>query len=123
MSERVYRHTPDMGEISGFARSGIEGGERYEQTCQDMLEVGCKWLEAHPDAVLEVATTPGIYGYLESGTDDARVLERVVIDAAEPYGATGAMHETVMVRLVYIHKHGWEAYRTHLEEANAQKIK
>lgn len=111
MSEITYRHTADMGEISGF-----DGG--YEDCCQDMLEAGVKWLNEHPNPDLQGHTFKGVYGVMVPESDDARALEGAVLDAAKGE-ATGAMHHAVMSRLFYIGKNGWEAYCAQLREPDA----
>ena len=50
-----YRHSPDMGEISGF-------GGGYEILCQDMLNAGVVWLDRHPRAKLAISTIDNVYG-------------------------------------------------------------
>lgn len=96
-----YRHTPDMGEISGF------GGE-YERMCQDMLDAGVNWLDAHPQRDLTGRTAENIFGIFQPDSDDAKALSEVVVAAARD--CTGAMHQAVMQRLFYIAVHGWVAY-------------
>lgn len=111
-AEIVYRHTPDMGEISGF-------GGGYEACCQDMLEAGVKWLnEKHkadiqPD--LQGHGYKGVYGIFNADSDDAKALEKVIIDASKGE-ATGAMHQAVMSRLFFIAKNGWDKYCSELRE-------
>lgn len=105
----TYRHTDDMGEISGF------GGD-YEKCCQDMLEAGCKWLDGRPDADLKGHDYKNIFGIFTPDSDDAKALEKAVVGAAEGYGATGAMHHAVMSRLLFIAKNGWSEYARQLRE-------
>lgn len=102
MREVIYRHTPDMGEISGF-------GGWHEACCQDMLEAGVKWLSQRPDAQLEGSTFKQIFGVLTAESDDAKDMERAVLSAAKGE-RTGAMHHYVMSRLFWISKNGWQAY-------------
>ena len=111
MSEISYRHTADMGEISGF-------GGGYEACCQDMLEAGVGWLADRPDAVLEGNTFKNIYGIFEASSDDAKAMEKVVLEAAKGE-ATGAMHHGVMSRLFWISMNGWQAYCEKLREMEA----
>lgn len=105
----TYRHTPDMGEISGF-------GGGYEECCQDMLEAGVKWLDEHPDADIVVLENPNITGFIWEGTPDTEELTKAVIAAAKGE-ATGAMHHTVMARLAFIKKRGWDTYCDELRKA------
>lgn len=108
----VFRHTPDMGEISGF-------GGGYESCCQDMLEAGVKWLlEKHQTDVqpkLEGYGFKNVTGIFVADSDDAKALERVILDAAKGE-ATGAMHQAVMQRLFFIAKNGWDEYCSKLRE-------
>lgn len=101
-TEVQYRHNKMMGEISGF-------GGGYEECCQDMLEAGVKWLTAHNNAKLDGHTFKGVYGVFVPDSDNAKELERVVLEAADGQ-ATGAMHHAVMDRLFYIASNGWESY-------------
>ena len=114
MSE-TYRHTDDMGEISGF-------GGGYEACCQDMLEAGVKWLASRPDANLEGHTFEGVYGIFTPDSDDAKEMDRIVLDAANGQG-TGAMHHAVMSRLFFISKNGWGEYCKQLREREAGEPK
>jgi len=107
----IYRHTEGMGEISGF-------GGGYEECCQDMLEAGVKWLDEHKDPDLKMHTYNGVYGVLVPDSDDARAMEKAVIDAAKGE-ATGAMHHAVMGRLFFIAKKGWDAYCAELRARKA----
>lgn len=103
MSEIIYRHTPDMGEISGF-------GNGYEECCQDMLEAGVKWLVANKDRrELNAHGFKGVYGIFIADSEDAKALEKAILDAAKGE-ATGAMHHTVMQRCFVIAKNGWDWY-------------
>lgn len=108
MTNAVYRHTDDMPEISGF-------GGGYESICQNMLEAGVKWLTDHPSAKLEGHTFKGIYGVFTPDSDDAKAMDKAVIDAADG-NATGAMHHAVMSRLFWISKNGWDAYCAELRK-------
>lgn len=108
----TYRHTPDMGEISGF-------GGGYEECCQDMLEAGCKWLDERGDTDLQGHVYKGVYGIFVPDSDDAKALEKVVIDASKGE-ATGAMHQAVMSRLFFIGKNGWGAYCAEIRKHHAE---
>lgn len=109
MSEE-YRHTPEMGELSGR-------GGGYEQCCQDMLSAGVAWLKEHadrnPDFVVMVVKN--VYGVAKVAGEAGKALEEVVLEASRDAEtgereATGAMHQAVMSRLAWIHHHGWERY-------------
>ena len=102
MTAQVYRHTPDMGEISGF-------GGGYETACQNMLEAGVRWLVAREKpAALTSTVNPQTYGVLTPSSADAQELSRVVVAAAPD--CSGAMHQAVMSRLHFIAANGWDAY-------------
>lgn len=108
--QTTFRHTPDMGEISGF-------GGGYEGACQAMLEAGVRWLNEHPKPDLEMHGYKGVYGILVADSDDAKALEKAVLAVAED--CTGAMHHAVMSRLGYIAKNGWDAYCAELRKPRA----
>lgn len=99
-----YRHTDDMGEISGF-------GGGYEACCQDMLEAGVNWLTNYAGGKpeLRMLTHPQVYGVLIADNEATKELETVVLAAANGE-ATGAMHHAVMSRLGWIAMNGWDAY-------------
>ena len=102
----IFRHTLEMGEISGF-------GGGYEKCCQDMLEAGVKWLNAHANADLKGHTYANVYGVMMADSDDAKDLSKCISDASGPDGCTGAMHQAVLSNLFYIAKHGWHKYAWH----------
>lgn len=118
MSEKVFRHTPEMGEISGF-------GGSYEEACQDMLEAGVKWLEANKDKKkdLEGRTIKNVYGIFEVTSDAAKTMEKAVMESDGGKGATGAMHHAVMSRLFYIAANGWDKYVEELISHEAKETK
>ena len=97
----IYRHTPEMGEISGF-------GGTYEQTCQDMLENGMKWLVANPDSDVKAQEYPNIFGLASVSGEDGDSLENAILDGIT--NATGVMHHAVLNRLVWIKNNGWDKY-------------
>jgi hypothetical protein len=103
-----FRHTPDMGEISGF-------GGGYEKCCQDMLEAGCEWLQENKGVTLTGSEFKNVFGLFTAESDDAKAMEKVVLQAAAGE-ATGAMHHTVMQRLFFINKNGWDEYCRQLRE-------
>lgn len=108
MTSPTFRHTPDMGEISGF-------GGGYESCCQDMLEAGVKWLNKNRNADVKVLESPQIYGIIKEGTPETEQLSKAVLDGAKGE-ATGAMHHAVMSRLAFIAKNGWDVYCTELRK-------
>ena len=111
--ELKYRHTPEMGEISGF-------GGGYEENCQKMLNGGMLWLDGHKEPDLKGHTYKNIFGIFDADSDDAKELERVVIAATDD--CTGAMIQSVMQRLFWIaHNGGWEAYVEHMIQYQKDK--
>ena len=74
MDERVWKHTPEMGEISGF-------GGGYEEACQQMLHQGVAYLvslgERRPE--FEVETYRGVFGICDLTGPDAEGLEAAVM--------------------------------------------
>lgn len=109
---QTFRHTPDMGEISGF-------GGGYEACCQDMLEAGVKWLQEKHKADIQPSLEgygfKNVTGIFVADSDDAKALEKIVLAAAKGE-ATGAMHHTVMQRLFFIARNGWDAYCLELKK-------
>lgn len=111
MTETItYRHTPDMGEISGF-------GGGYEACCQDMLEAGMRFLEGRASVDLRMTTFNNVYGVLIPDSDDAKALEEAVVQGSKG-NATGAMHHAVMSRLGWIAAHSWDEYCAELRKRN-----
>lgn len=110
----TYRHTPDMGEISGF-------GGGYERCCQDMLEAGVQHIEARKlsGGDVQVSHYQNVFGLCFPENQPTKELERAVLDAAKGE-ATGAMHHAVMVRLAFIANRGWDAYCAELRKGEAQ---
>jgi hypothetical protein len=111
----TYRHTPDMGEISGF-------GGGYEDCCQRMLEAGVKWLDEHAKPNLQAHGLKNVYGIFVTDSDDAKALEEAVMAAVKGEGATGAMHHAVMSRLFYIAKNGWDKYCEEVRKREAEEV-
>ena len=97
----IYRHTSEMGEISGF-------GGMYEDSCQDMLQKGVEWMNDNLDADLQASGFKNIFGVIKLESDDAKQLSKVITDVSE--NCSGAMHQAVMSRLFFIAKNGWDKY-------------
>ena len=98
----TYRHTREMGEISGM-------GYHYELCCQDMLEAGVKWLVENDHDELHLRTYKNVTGLAFAEGPQTKALERVVLEAAKGE-STGAQHQAVMARLIVIAKNGWDEY-------------
>lgn len=99
-----FKHTPDMGEISGF-------GDSYEAACQQMLHNGVAFLQAKAGEQgidVKVLELENVYGIVKLEGEDAEALEAAVMGGIED--ATGAMHHAVMSRLAWINKNGWDKY-------------
>ena len=106
---QTFRHTPAMGEISGF-------GGRYEDCCQDMLEAGVRWLQENPDAEVDFQEVDGqIRPIGEEG--HGWKLETAVFASATDW--TWSMHQGVMLRLSFVNSNGWEAYLQHATREHA----
>jgi hypothetical protein len=113
MSETVYRHTPDMGEISGF-------GGGYEAVCQDMLEAGMRWIFDHPEAGPEYKGSPQIFGVVLDNNAEAKALDGAILAGAKGE-ATGAMHYAVVLRCLAAKRLGWEEYCRQCREHEAKE--
>lgn len=102
--EVTYRHTPDMGEISGF-------GGGYEQICQDMLEAGVKFIHERKlsGGDIQLSGYVNVFGLCFPENKPTKELEDVIV-AASNNECTGAMHHAVMERLAWIAKHDWDEY-------------
>jgi hypothetical protein len=122
--EIIYKHTPDMGEISGF-------GGGYEDNCQQMLHNGVKFLVelAKTKSTDDIDFTLGqtskdspiqLFGVCDIKGEDGKALEKAVME--DIGDATGAMHHTVMQRLLFIAGSGWDAYCEELKKSEAKNI-
>ncbi len=99
-----YVYTVDMDEISGF-------GGGYERTCRNMVIAGLQWFDEHPDAEPQFQGYKGIYGVISESNAAAKLLSDAVVAGADG-DCTGAMHQATIGHVLWIHKHGWEAYCT-----------
>ena len=102
-----YKHTEDMGEISGF------GGD-YEATCQQMLHNGVAFLAERAGTNIKVLENPNVYGIVKLEGQDADALEDAVMHGIDD--CTEAMHHNIMVRLAFINKNGWNKYCVELRK-------
>ena len=113
----TFRHTQDMGEMSGF------GGE-YEETCQKMLEAGVLWLNDHPDCLLVIGSVPGVIGIVNPESDDAKELTDTIVNASRDKegksNCTGAMVHELLGRLFYIRHNGWDKYCVEVRKYNLE---
>ncbi len=102
LSMKNYIFTKEMGEISGL-------GGSYEQTCRNMLKVGLEFLDNHPELDPNFHRFKNIYGMIEEDNEDAKRLSETVVKASNN-DCTGAMHQAVISSILWIRKHGWDAY-------------
>ncbi len=97
----MYEFTETMGEISGF-------GGGYEAECRKMLKNGLKWLDANPEANPQISGYKNIYGIINEDNDDAKALSKAI--TADSEDCTGAMHQAVISRCLWIKANGWDKY-------------
>lgn len=97
-----YRHTPEMGRITGV-------GGPYEETCQDMLEAGVSWILGHPGFEFEAEGYQNIVGIVYPNNEDTQELMNTIIDVSKGQ-ADGAQVHAVMLCLGYIANYGWDRY-------------
>jgi len=90
-------------EISGFGKN-----TGYEQACQQMLQQGMDWIEAHPKPKLKGHSYQNVYGIFEPDSKDAKALSEAVCKGVD---ATGAMHQAVMGHLFYIAANGIDKWK------------
>jgi hypothetical protein len=102
----------EMNEISGF-------GDGYEETCRKMLSAGMEWLNAHPNADPQFLLSPSIYGIIKEDNEDAKALSNA-IDAGSGGDCTGAMHQAVVSKCLFVKLHTWNAYIAKMSERNIE---
>lgn len=108
---KEFKHTKEMGEISGF-------GGGYEEACQTMLDRGVRWLLLNPNKKPAIKEYTNLYGVLADENSDAEELSKVITEGLD---VTGAMHQTVMTRLMFICDNGWNRYCEELVKSNANE--
>ncbi len=97
-----YKHTEDMGEISGF-------GGGYEATCQNMLNAGVQWLLANPEKNPNFKEYENIYGLTCDENEDMKELQDILLKASGD-DCTRAMMQCVSSRLLFIKANNWDKY-------------
>lgn len=102
-SRPKFTTTNKMGEISGF-------GGSYELGCRAMLKAGMYWLKANPNADPHYMGFKDVVGILQDDNEDATDLDEAMMKPVKGLGATGAMHQAVASRLLWIKGHSWEEY-------------
>lgn len=82
-----------------------------DDTTTKMVYAGLKWLEDHPaDGDLSYEHyQPGSTGMFYANNQASALLLNHII-AAVRGDCNGAQIENVILRLGFIHKHGWDAY-------------
>lgn len=112
----LYRHTADMGEISGF-------GGVYEEHCQLMLDAGARYIidnNIHSDQ-LKIGSLKNVFGITFPESPEAKALEDVILKACGDEGCSGAMMHATMHRCYAIADKGWDWYCATLREAEAME--
>lgn len=104
MSDKVW--SEEMGEISGF-------GGGYEATCRAMVLAGIQWIDANPNADPHYQGFKNVFGIAIDTNDDARALDKVLLDAAKG-DCTGAMHHAAVGHVLAYKCFGWDEYRRQL---------
>jgi hypothetical protein len=94
-------------DMSGF-------GGSYEFTMQKMLENGERFLAANPGAVGKWKAWENVTGIMLSEDDDAKRLETAVMDGIND--ATGAMHQAVIMHLIFIARNGRDKWLSEFPE-------
>ena len=121
-------YTPDMGEVSGL-------GGAYEKCCQAMVLAGVEWLEAHPEARLELkcvacpwikgATAPRPCPSRGDGEHQLRghvpgLEEAVAAGAERAFPGSGSPTGAMVGAAV---QHAWQAGRVLGWEGYAEKMR
>lgn len=100
-----YQWRDGMQEISGF-------GGGYEACCREMLARGMAWLDAHPEADPKFRGFKNVYGLCIEDNADAEAFSKAMMEGplAKEFGATGAMHQAVTGKCLFIRAKGWEEF-------------
>ena len=98
-----FATTNSMGEISGF-------GGSYELACRAMLKSGLYWLEANPNLEPHYRGFENVYGIMQGDNEDAKAMDDAMMKPVKGHGVSGAMHQAVASRLLWIKVHTWEEY-------------
>ncbi len=104
----TYKFTPRMGQISGF-------GGSYEMTCRRMLNAGLVWLDDNPNANLVFKSNANVIGVVIDETEDDKELSDIIIKASGD-DCTGAMHQAVISRIMWIRNYSWKNYVEKMKE-------
>lgn len=109
-----YTTTNAMGEISGF-------GGSYELACRGMLKAGLYWLDNNPEADPQFRGYKNVYGIIDEENNDAKTLSDAIMEPVAD--CSGAMHQAVISRLMWIKKHSWDDYVKETTEHQAEEKK
>lgn len=109
VNKEMYEYEKGMSEISGM-------GGSYEDVCRRMVKAGMEWLDEHPEANPAYIEHEGIYGIISEDNEDAKDLFKAVAAAVDD--CTGAMRQTTIHHIVYIHNVGWDAYVKEMQKGN-----
>jgi len=112
MKKEKYVYTKEMDEISGF-------GGGYEKICRDMVIAGLKWLDNNPNADISYKEFKNIYGLTADESKDCQVMQEEMLKASGD-DCTGAMMQSTLNHVMYIHKNGWDKY---VQEMSKKKVK
>jgi len=111
--DHKYKWQPGMGEISGM-------GGSYEQGCRAMLIAGLEYLDDHPNLDPRFKGWKGAYGVLVDDNEDAKKLDKAVLDAVDRE-CTGAMHHAAIETILWIRHNGWKRFVDSMREARARQ--
>lgn len=109
----AYEFTETMNEISGF-------GGSYERGCRCAVIAGAEWCRDHPKADLQIEVFNNVFGYARAVSEDAQALKKAIDEAEFTMDdgrkvqlgdeLTTAMSHATINHVLYIAKHGWDAY-------------
>lgn len=103
--------------------SGMGGS--YEWGCQRMLQLGLEFLKENPtfdfSGYKNYKNITGIFS--EEPPDGKRLDDAIMNDPTlKEYGVTGAMHQSVINHLSYIHKNGYDKWLHDASEDNPSRL-
>lgn len=109
-----YKHTPDMGEISGYSKQDAIGAE-YEEVCQQMLQLGCEYINAHPDEEVAYGDLDGVIGFYKPNNDFTQqmmdhIVTTVVVERGPEKEPSSVMCHMVLKRCMVVAAVGWDEY-------------
>lgn len=102
-NEGKFQWNEAMREISGF-------GGSYEQACRAMISAGMEYLDARSDADPKFSEYSNIVGIINADNDEAKALEKHMVEACGDESPTGAMVHYSVNHVLKARELGWEAY-------------